>query len=173
MHILQVVYICDLKLFSVIINKSFRNGPSVQNANTWGGFRKYPLHIACHSHQYTPKCDTCFIKLFCDYYPIFPKIMTALTVISLTMTRLSILVKNLSMMYRALWDWRDERATRTSQCTRRVPLSALMYITSSKQTHCIVDVSWCNAVDVMQIQLVIYNWLILHCRIQSIWRRRE
>ena len=86
-----------------------------------------PLYIACHRHQYTPKYDTFFIKLFRDYYPIFPKIMTVLTFISLTMTNFSILVKNLSMMYHALWDRRNERATRISQCTRRVPPSALMY----------------------------------------------
>ena len=86
-----------------------------------------PLYITCHRHQYTPKYDTCFIKLFRDYYPIFPKIMTVLTVISLTMTRFSTLVKHLSMMYRALWDRRNERATRISQCTRLVPPSALMY----------------------------------------------
>ena len=37
-------------------------------------------------------------------------------------------VKDLSMMYRALWDRRHEGATRISQCTRRVAPSALTYI---------------------------------------------
>ena len=34
-------------------------------------------------------------------------------------------IKDLSMMYRALWDRRHEGATRISQCTRRVAPSAL------------------------------------------------
>ena len=38
-----------------------------------------------------------------------------------------ILFKDLSMMYRALWDQRHEGATRISQCTRRVAPSALTY----------------------------------------------
>ena len=37
------------------------------------------------------------------------------------------LFKDLSMMYRALWDRRHEGATRISQCTRRVAPSALTY----------------------------------------------
>ena len=37
------------------------------------------------------------------------------------------MVKDLSMMYRALWDRRHEGATRISQCTRRVAPSALTY----------------------------------------------
>ena len=37
------------------------------------------------------------------------------------------LIKDLSMMYRALWDRRHEGATRISQCTRRVAPSALTY----------------------------------------------
>ena len=36
-------------------------------------------------------------------------------------------LKDLSMMYRALWDRRHEGATRISQCTRRVAPSALTY----------------------------------------------
>ena len=36
-------------------------------------------------------------------------------------------IKDLSMMYRALWDRRHEGATRISQCTRRVAPSALTY----------------------------------------------
>ena len=36
-------------------------------------------------------------------------------------------IKDLSMMYRALWDRRHEGATRVSQCTRRVAPSALTY----------------------------------------------
>ena len=39
----------------------------------------------------------------------------------------SMLFKDLSMMYRALWDRRHEGATRISQCTRRVAPSALTY----------------------------------------------
>ena len=37
------------------------------------------------------------------------------------------MIKDLSMMYRALWDRRHEGATRISQCTRRVAPSALTY----------------------------------------------
>ena len=40
---------------------------------------------------------------------------------------LNVLIKDLSMMYRALWDRRHEGATRISQCTRRVGPSALTY----------------------------------------------
>ena len=39
-------------------------------------------------------------------------------------------IKDLSMMYRALWDRRHEGATRISQCTRRVAPSALTYPSS-------------------------------------------
>ena len=39
----------------------------------------------------------------------------------------SSVIKDLSMMYRALWDQRHEGATRISQCTRRVAPSALTY----------------------------------------------
>ena len=38
-----------------------------------------------------------------------------------------LILKDLSMMYRALWDRRHEGATRISQCTRRVAPSALTY----------------------------------------------
>ena len=38
------------------------------------------------------------------------------------------MLKDLSMMYRALWDRRHEGATRISQCTRRVAPSALTYV---------------------------------------------
>ena len=38
---------------------------------------------------------------------------------------LCVLFRDLSMMYRALWDRRHEGATRISQCTRRVAPSAL------------------------------------------------
>ena len=44
-----------------------------------------------------------------------------------TSQRLTSLFKDLSMMYRALWDRRHEGATRISQCTRRVAPSALTY----------------------------------------------
>ena len=37
------------------------------------------------------------------------------------------MLKDLSMMYCALWDWRHEGATRISQCTRRLAPRALMY----------------------------------------------
>ena len=40
---------------------------------------------------------------------------------------IGLVFKDLSMMYRALWDRRHEGATRISQCTRRVAPSALTY----------------------------------------------
>ena len=39
----------------------------------------------------------------------------------------SAVFKDLSMMYRALWDRRHEGATRISQCTKRLAPSALTY----------------------------------------------
>ena len=43
------------------------------------------------------------------------------------MSHWSVIIKDFSMMYRALWDRRHEGATRISQCTRHVAPSALTY----------------------------------------------
>ena len=37
-----------------------------------------------------------------------------------------LMIKDLSIMYHALWDWRHKGATRIRQCTRRVAQCALM-----------------------------------------------
>ena len=129
----RIVYITDiLHIFVAKMRTYFTPWNRLlvlKGSETWQQSRRslnsYYIYFNCHAWTYFTMPTWQAVSSTAKWYHLqFHSIFTSNPIDYKTHY---LLLKDLSMIYRALWDRRHEGATRISQCTRRVAPSALTY----------------------------------------------